>query len=148
MRVPEPFEGAPGLFVVDATWGAVNPLQLIPGVVTIGELELIEQLERGRRLIDTRSEDSYRRSTIPGAINISGPELVVERIEELDRDVPSAFFCNGPQCPISPRAIRELHEAGHPPEALLYYRGGMHDWITLGFPTSRGHTPGPTRTPR
>jgi len=26
-------------------------------------------------------------------------------------------------------------EAGYPAETLAYYRGGMHDWITLSMPT-------------
>lgn len=27
-----------------------------------------------------------------------------------------------------------LLSAGHPAAALLYYRGGIHDWVTLGLP--------------
>lgn len=45
------------------------------------------------------------------------------------------LFCNGPQCPQSPHAIRELLEAGHPARSLAYYRGGMHDWVSLAMPT-------------
>lgn len=55
-------------------------------------------------------------------------------MDELDRSKPTIFFCNGPQCPQSPTAIRKLLSAGYPPEKILYYRGGMHDWITLGLP--------------
>jgi len=47
----------------------------------------------------------------------------------------SILFCNGPQCPQSPWAIRALLEAGQPAESLAYYRGGMHDWVTLAMPT-------------
>ncbi len=47
---------------------------------------------------------------------------------------PTIFFCNGPQCPQSPTAIKALLEAGYPPEKIQYYRVGMHDWITLGLP--------------
>ena len=34
----------------------------------------------------------------------------------------------------SSNAIRALLAAGVPPERLLYYRGGIHDWMTLGLP--------------
>ena len=32
-------------------------------------------------------------------------------------------------------AIRRLLGAGYPAAALAYYRGGMHDWVTLALPT-------------
>jgi len=30
--------------------------------------------------------------------------------------------------------IRTLLTNGYPPESILYYRGGIHDWMTLGLP--------------
>lgn len=60
---------------------------------------------------------------------------IVDRREELDPRRVSILFCNGPRCPQSPRAIRSLIEAGFRAEALAYYRGGMHDWVTLSMPT-------------
>ena len=38
-------------------------------------------------------------------------------------------------CATRPFVIRRLLEAGHPAAALAYYRGGMHDWVTLALPT-------------
>jgi rhodanese-related sulfurtransferase len=70
-------------------------------------------------------------------VNIPRSE-VRGRLEELDRKAPAVFFCNGPQCPASPAAIRELLAAGCPAGALRYYRGGMHDWLTLGLPAVHG----------
>jgi len=43
-------------------------------------------------------------------------------------------FCNGPQCTATAQATDALSAAGWPPERLLYYRGGIHDWVTLGLP--------------
>jgi rhodanese-related sulfurtransferase len=51
--------------------------------------------------------------------------------------VPAVFFCNGPLCSATPAMVRALLGAGHPATAILYYRGGMHDWITLGLPAAR-----------
>jgi hypothetical protein len=27
-------------------------------------------------------------------------------------------------------------DGGYPAAAILYYRGGMHDWMTLGYPVA------------
>lgn len=119
---------------VDTTWGELQPLQCAPGVLTLGELELIEHLRSGAMLVDTRVADSRNGVTIPGAVNIPHGEIT-QRCGELDQDRVSILFCNGPQCPQSPAAIRELIDGGYPAHALAYYRGGIHDWITLALPT-------------
>ena len=139
-QIPEPL--ADGFVKVDATWGTVAPIELAPGVRTIGERELIEHLEQGRPLVDTRQPHFHREATIPGARSIPHDE-VLDRLDELDAGVATAFFCNGPQCIATPDAIRALLEAGYPPSGILYYRGGMHDWMTLGYPTARGVGAGP-----
>jgi rhodanese-related sulfurtransferase len=131
-----------GLFEVDATWGKVQPIELAPGVRTIGELELVEHLEQGRPAIDTRLEKFHREATIPGARWIPHDDIL-EHLDELDFASPTVFFCNGPQCTATPEAIAKLLEAGYPAAAILYYRGGMHDWMTLGFPTVAGNPEGP-----
>jgi rhodanese-related sulfurtransferase len=133
----------PGLFVVDATWGSINPIELAPGVRTVAELEVIEHVRRGGAIVDSRRRHFFDAGTIPGAIGIPHDE-VRERIEELDPDEPTVFFCNGPQCAATPRAIRRLLSAGYPASGLLYYRGGMHDWLTLGLPAARPTTSGET----
>jgi rhodanese-related sulfurtransferase len=126
-----------GLVKVDATWGTVQPIELAPGIRTIGELELIEHLRRGLPVIDTRLAHFHEDSTIPGARSIPHDEIL-DRRDELDHAVESVFFCNGPQCTATPDAIHNLLDAGYPARAILYYRGGMHDWITLGYPTVPG----------
>ncbi len=131
--IPRPLSDD-GLFEVDATWGAVQPIELAPGITTIGELELIDHVEQGLALIDTRLEHFHRARTIPGALNIPHDDILA-RAGELQATRPTVLFCNGPQCPATPDAIRTLVAAGHPPRGLLYYRGGMHDWVTLGYPT-------------
>ena len=138
-RVPEPVAGQPGLLQVDATWGTIEPMQLAEGVRTIGELEVLTYVEEGRPVVDSRAPDFYEKSTIPAAKNIPYPEATT-RLEELDREHPTIFFCNGPQCGQSPTAVRALLDAGYPPEKILYYRGGLHDWLTLGLPVIPGES--------
>jgi rhodanese-related sulfurtransferase len=134
-QVPQPV--GDGVFQVDATWGTVQPIELAPAVRTVGELELIEHLRQGLPVVDTRLEHFNREGTIPGAHSIPHHEIA-GRLDELDRSTPTVFFCNGPQCAATPDAIHKLLDVGYPSDAILYYRGGMHDWITLGYPTVAG----------
>jgi len=135
--VPRPQGGEPGLVIVDTTWGIIQPIEIAENVRTVDELELHTFQENRLPIIDSRTSDFYKNSTIPGAKNIPHDEIT-NRMNELDRDRPTIFFCNGPQCPQSPTAIRNLLSTGYPPEMILYYRGGMHDWITLGLPVVEG----------
>lgn len=78
--------------------------------------------------------DSRHGVTLPGARNIPHDQIV-QRSDELDRTGVNIVFCNGPQCPQSPDAIHQLLDAGFPADSLAYYRGGLHDWVTLAMPT-------------
>ena len=124
-----------GFVRVDATWGTVQPIEIAPGVRTIGELELVEHLHQRQPVIDTRQPEFCGEPTIPGARRIPHQQIV-DHLDELDASAPTVLFCNGPQCTATPDAIRRLLAAGYPPAAILYYRGGIHDWITLGYPTT------------
>jgi rhodanese-related sulfurtransferase len=133
--VPRPLGN--GLVQVDATWGTVQPIELAPGVRTIGELDLIDHLKHGLPLIDTRQPHFHHDATIPGARGIPH-EQILDHLDELDPRVPTVLFCNGPQCQATPNGIRALLAAGYPAAGIRYYRGGMHDWLTLGYPTIPG----------
>ncbi len=133
LMVPRPVPDQPGLLTVDATWGTISPIQIAPGVRTVGELEVIDHIDGGLPLIDTRLESFFRRGSIPGARNIPH-ERMAEEIRSLDPSLATILFCNGPQCAATPSSIRTLLRAGYPAESILYYRGGIHDWMTLGLP--------------
>ncbi len=119
---------------METTWRELQPLQVAADARTVGELELIELIDQGALVVDSRTAGSLGGRTIPGSINIPHTEALARR-HELDPDRLSVLFCNGPQCPQSPDAIRQLVAAGHPASSLAYYRGGMHDWVTLAMPT-------------
>ncbi len=132
--IPRPDPDQPQRVSVDATWGTLQPMQLADGVRTVGELEVIDHLEAGRPVVDSRLAEHHAVLTLPGAVSIPHPDSSA-RLDELDPATPTVFFCNGPQCGQSPLAIGALLEAGHPAEMIWYYRGGLHDWMTLGLPT-------------
>jgi rhodanese-related sulfurtransferase len=133
LMVPRPVPNQPGLVTVDATWGTISPIQIAPGILTVGELEVIEHVGAGLAVVDTRLGHFYQAGTIPSASNVPH-EQIGASIGSLDPDLATIYFCNGPQCAATPAAIRTLLACGHPAESILYYRGGIHDWMTLGLP--------------
>jgi rhodanese-related sulfurtransferase len=132
MMVPE-YAAREGCVIVNATWGTIQPLELAPGVLTVAELDVIDHCEAGLPLVDTRRLEQHEQATIPGARAIPHEE-VVDRIAELDPERVTVLFCNGPQCAATPHAVEALLAAGYPADRLRYYRGGIHDWMTLGLP--------------
>lgn len=136
----------------------IHPIQAVPGVRTIGEIELLaflrtEVADGDGLLVDARMPDWYQSETIPGAVNIpfviftkqsSKRERILELLgvtknESGQYDYSNAkylsLFCNGPWCDQSPRAIKGLLKIGYPPEKLAYYRGGMQLWKLFGLTT-------------
>lgn len=137
-----------------------QPLLAAPGVETIAEVELVtfmqQQLADGSGLlIDARTDDWYRRGTIPGSINIpftklhpgqGADELTLEDSLlqlgvtpkgegwDFSQARQLVLWCNGPWCGQSPTAIRGLLSIGYPAEKLFYYRGGMQLWKVFGLP--------------
>lgn len=138
--VPDPVPGEADLVAVDTTWGEIQPMQPALGVQAVGEKELLELIAGGAPLVDGRTRDFYQEATLPGAVNVPFNEAV-DRRAEFEANEQIVFFCNGPQCPQSPTAIRQLVDAGFPAGRIRYYRGGMHDWVTLGLPTEPGRDP-------
>jgi len=125
-----------GLVEVDITWGTIQSIKAAQSVHTVGELEVYQHHMKGLPIIDARKPETSDEVTIPGSKNIPYDELI-GRMGELDKNNPSIFLCNGPQCPQSSTAIKNLLDAGYPADSILYYRGGMHDWITLGLPVQK-----------
>jgi rhodanese-related sulfurtransferase len=140
----------------------IQPMQLAPGVETLGELELLDYLKRSAGddkllVIDSREPAWLARSgIIPGAINLPWDELhsAYAEAEEIaailslqfgaSRAGPLwnfesaktlVFYCNGAWCGQSPSNIKQLLAMGYPAHKLKWYRGGMQAWKGLGLTT-------------
>jgi rhodanese-related sulfurtransferase len=141
----------------------IQPIQLAPGVETIGELEMLDYLRRAAAgaqvvVIDSREEHwLLRTGIIPGAIHLTWTELhpahtdsakIADTLQfvfgvartgilwnfESARTV--VFYCNGAWCGQSPTNIKQLLALGYPPHKLKWYRGGMQTWKSLGLSTA------------
>lgn len=142
----------------------VQPMQLAPGVETIGELELLDYLRRsgddraGVVVIDSREEHwLLRTGIIPGAIHLTWTQLHPAHAEpaqiadtlqfvfgaartgalwNFESARTAVFYCNGVWCGQSPTNIKQLLALGYPAHKLKWYRGGMQSWKSLGFNTA------------
>ena len=47
------------------------------------------------------------------------------------------MFCNGPWCGQSSTTIQALLKIGYSAHKILWYRGGMQDWESLGLTTTK-----------
>ncbi len=136
----------------------IQPITVAEGVKTIGELELLAFLQNEGQsgeglLIDARIPRFYQAGTIPGSVNLPFNLLsndennpfqtpILTQLGGVKQDDGTwdftnakklALFCNGPWCGQSPRAIHNLIAAGYPTDKILYYRGGMQNWLILGL---------------
>lgn len=144
------------------TVGKAQPMSFAQGVITVGEIEVLDFIKNKLNvnpsayiLVDARKRDWYEQMTIPSSVNIPFDEIEYdsaipedfERVQALlgFRKIAETYdfshaktallFCNGIWCVQSRLAIEKLIKMGYPREKLLWYRGGLQDWVVLGFTT-------------
>ncbi len=139
----------------------IQPMMLAPGIETLGELEVLDYLDRIHKgetdciVVDSRTPDWFAKGTIPGAVNVPYAQnnagqptdlaglgaTLVQRFGvqstagsyDFSQSRTLAIFCNGPWCGQTPNFIRTLLKLGYPAAKLKWYRGGMQDWCSLGL---------------
>ena len=140
----------------------IQPSELAPGVKTVAELEVLHFLKQvsdgdaSTLVIDSRTPAWVEKGIIPGTVNIpwdtlnigkSDPAAVQTILENqlgatrqdgfwnFDKVKTLVLFCNGSWCGQSPTTIKDLLKIGYPAHKILWYRGGMQDWESLGLTT-------------
>ena len=139
----------------------IQPGKLAEGVETIGELEMLDYLQRRSNgddsilVIDSRTEGWVKKGTIPGSSNIpwtmlkqeAGADpfqiadilenrfgaISIEGLWDFSNAKTLVLFCNGQWCGQSPSNIKTLLRFGYPANKLKWYRGGMQNWESLGL---------------
>lgn len=146
------------------TVGKAQPIMVAVGVQTVGEVEVLDFIKHKLGssldkyiLVDSRGREWFEQMSIPGSVNIpytdmeydaTMPEdftrtmklLNIEKKGEsydFSRAKIALLFCNGPWCSQSRLGIQKLLKIGYPKEKLLWYRGGMQDWLIFGFTTTK-----------
>jgi len=145
------------------TTGKLLPMLLDENIVTYGELEVLDFLQKMQKdsnmlLVDARKEDWFNYRTIPGAVNMPFNHFknrksfefeFEEHLLELNVDLKSdgsfdfskaktvLIFCNGPWCGQSVSMVEALIDIGYPTERINWYRGGMQTWLNAGMTSTR-----------
>lgn len=139
--------------------GHIQPMTIASTIKTVGELEVLKFIDKDLKdpkkaiLVDARQQEWFEQMTIPGSKNIPYTEL--EDRDEFPEDYEKALntlgvtikenqyifknakkavvYCNGAWCVQSKRFINKLRVLGYPEEKLLWYRGGLQSWLSLGM---------------
>ena len=90
-------------------------------------------LQEGAQLvvIDARSEEAYRESHIPGALNLPHRTMDETTTADLDRDALYVTYCDGIGCNASTRGALKMSQLGFKVKELL---GGIDWWQRDGYP--------------
>ena len=144
------------------TVGKAQPIMVADGVRTVGEVEVLDFIKHklGTQpnayiLVDARGQEWFEQMSIPGSVSIPYTDMEYDEVmpEDFSRTMKllsfekkgdtydfshakmALMFCNGPWCSQSRIGIQKLIKIGYPKEKLLWYRGGMQDWLIFGFTT-------------
>lgn len=123
----------------DTTTADQRPAQAAPqiDVPVIDAEELIDLAltNPALRIVDSRLPSDRKLGFIEGSINLPDTDTNCERLAELlsHKDVPVAFYCNGPKCERSARAAATARLCGY--RESYWFRGGFEEWVAKRFPT-------------
>ena len=120
-----------------ASLGILTP-PTIPGVTTVDTPMVQRLIAAGITAVDTRSQKEFEQERIRGAIHAPYIEKSLKdrdfdarlddysAISRLPKDKPVIFYCNGPECWKSYKAVIVGKQAGI--QKIYWYREGMPDW--------------------
>lgn len=96
--------------------------------------DLREALNKDEKVIalDTRSNESYEREHIPGAINIPHRTMTQESTVHLDKEVLYITYCTGIGCNASTKGALNMVKLGLRVKELI---GGLDWWKRDGYET-------------
>lgn len=86
-------------------------------------------------VIHTLDAEHYAKGHIPGAVNIDYERMNPQMLPE-NKDLPLAFYCAGPMCPVGERAAAKAASWGY--TAVWVYKGGISDWRAAGMDLATG----------
>ncbi len=96
--------------------------------------DLFEALKNEEKVIalDARSEESFEREHIPGAINIPHRTMSLESTANLEKDSLYVSYCDGIGCNASTKGALNMLKLGFRVKELI---GGLDWWKRDGYET-------------
>lgn len=108
----------------------------IPGTIKVDAEGLIDTLARVPELvlIDSRIAMDRKQGYIEGSISLPDTDTDCDSLSLLipSLDRPALFYCNGPKCGRSVKAIHKAQACGY--SKLYWFRGGFEEWTEKGYP--------------
>lgn len=108
----------------------------IPGTTKVDAEGLIDTIGRITNLviIDSRIAMDRKQGYIEGSVSLPDTDTDCESLSVLIKapDTPVLFYCNGPKCGRSVKAIHKAQDCGY--TELYWFRGGFEEWTTKGYP--------------
>jgi len=97
---------------------------------TIVDAEALIELAREQQdlvIIDSRIRADRRQGYIAGSISLPDTETsCTSLLPHIEKSTPTVFYCNGPKCRRSDRAIVIAKNCGY--TNIYWFRGGFEEW--------------------
>lgn len=108
----------------------------IPGTTKVDAEGVIETLENVPDLviIDSRIAMDRKQGYIEGSISLPDAETDCDSLAVLLDSLtsPILFYCNGPKCGRSVKAIHKAQQCGY--SRIYWFRGGFEEWTSKDYP--------------
>lgn len=108
----------------------------IPGTTKVDAEGLIETIEKIPDLviIDSRIAMDRKQGYIEGSVSLPDTDTDCDALSVLikTQNTPTLFYCNGPKCGRSVKAIHKALSCGY--TSLYWFRGGFEEWTAKGYP--------------
>lgn len=88
-------------------------------------------------IIDSRIKADRRQGYIAGSISLPDTETDCFSLHRIidKKDSPTVFYCNGPKCRRSDRAVVIASECGY--TNIYWFRGGFEEWKSKNYLISK-----------
>lgn len=107
---------------------------------TLIDAETLIELAREKQdlvIIDSRIKSDRNQGYITGSISLPDTETdCTSLLSNIgNRSTPTVFYCNGPKCRRSDRAVAIARDCGY--ENIYWFRGGFEEWKNKNYLISR-----------
>lgn len=97
--------------------------------------DVYDSIKRGNQdfvLVDVRGAEAFRKTRVPGAVNIPHRTMTKDRMAEFPRNTLFVVYCAGPHCNGANKAAIRLARLGYSVKEMI---GGLTGWHDEGFAT-------------
>lgn len=106
----------------------------VDGATTVDAAQAKSLFEQEVAFIDVRKSSDWEAGRVPGAIHLELKKVFNEAalMEEVAKDEPVVFYCNGEKCMRSSEATKSAVGWGY--SKVHYFRDGFPAWKAAGYP--------------